>query len=306
MIVVLEKPRTTALTTLQHVKADLGLTNVNAARDEVLARMIDDVSSAIVTFCDRTFARDSVTEKLQGYGQTELMLNRTPLALVSEVRYRGLEVEEAADTDDSAGWMISDKDAGFLYRGDGFDPTQPTRTFITTEYAPGPGARAWEVDYVGGYLMPGDNLTASGVMSISVGDDGSYGFNLPDDEDLFFPLLVPGDVVRTAGFNNTSNNRRHTVVSRTRTRLVVSSILTVEPASGVATMQCQTLPGDLERRALDTVKQWYHSIARDATVTSESIDDWSASYASAPFLAADNFGLPPLVAAGLQRWARVV
>jgi hypothetical protein len=306
MIVILEQPRTTALTTLQHVKSDLRLTDVNAVRDEVLERLIIDASAAIVSFCDRTFARESVTEKLQGHGQTELMLNRTPIAAVSEVRFRSEVIDPADDDSDSSGWMINDAEAGFLFREDRFDDTPARDTFITSSVAPMPGVKAWAVDYVGGYLMPGDNLTASGVMSASIESDGTHGFNLPEDDDLYFPILVAGDTVRTAGFNNAANNRRHTVVSRTRTRLVVSSILVAEPASGVASLTCQTLPGDLERRAIDVVKQWFLSVTKDMSITSESVDDWSAAYASAPFLAKDNYGLPPIVVAGLEKWARVV
>lgn len=303
MIVVVESARTTVFTTLAHVKSELSLTDTNESRDEVLSRMIEDASSAIVSYCDREFARATVTEKLEGYDRTLLMLNRTPLIDVSQVRYRGTAVTPASGYDSSLGWSIHDPDAGFLFRPALFTSTQPRQTWIETEIVPMAGRQDWHVDYTGGYLMPGDNLVASGVMSAAAADNS---FNLPEDDDLYFPIIVAGEVVRTAGFTEASNNGKHVVVSRSRTKLIVASALVDEPASGFHRLTCQTLPADLERRCLDTIKNWFLWVKRDMSITSESLGDWSASYASAPFLAADNFGLPPMVAAGLQKWARVV
>lgn len=303
MIVVIEPARTTVFTTLAHVKSELTLTDVNDARDEVLSRMIEDASSAIVSYCDREFARATVTEKLEGYGRTTLMLNRTPLNEVSQVRYRGNVIAPASGYETSFGWSIHDPDAGFLFRAAVFTSTQPIRTWIESEVIPEAGRQDWHVDYTGGYLMPGDNLVASGVMSALATDNS---FNLPEDDDFYFPIIVAGEVIRTAGFTDAANNGKHRVVSRTPTKLVVASVLADETASGFHRLTCQTLPADLERRCLDTVKNWFLWVKRDMSITSESLGDWSSSYASAPFLAADNFGLPPMVAAGLQRWARVV
>lgn len=302
MIVAIESPRSTAFTTLAHVKSDLGLTDVNADRDDVLTRMIDDASAAIVSFCGRQFARDTVTEKLEGYDRTTLMLDRTPIVQVTEVRFKGAVISPASGFDNDGGWSVHDPVAGMLFRQDLFTSTQPRRTWIETDIQPMAGRQDWHVDYTGGYLMPPDNLIASGAMSASASDNS---FNLPDDVDLYFPIIVAGEVVRTAGFTNPVNNGKFTVVSRSRTKLVVTSALTDEPASGVHRLTCQTLPADLERRALDTIKFWFITIKRDMSITSESLGDWSAAYASAPFLAADNYGLPPIVAAALNRYARV-
>lgn len=303
MIVVVESARATDFTTLAKVKAELGLTDTNESRDDVLSRMIEDASAAIVTFCDRQFARETVTEQLQGYDRTIITLDRTPLMQVTEVRYKGVAVPPASGFDQDSGWRMQDPNAGFLFRQDLFTSTQPMRTFIETEIVPQQGRQDWHIDYTGGYLMPGDNLVASGVMSASASDNS---FNLPEDDDMYFPIIVPGEVIRTSGFTDAANNGKHTVVSRTPTKLVVESTLVDEPASGVHRLTCSTLPADLERRCLDTVKSWFLWVKRDTSITSERLGDWQASYASAPFLAAESYGLPPLVVAGLQKWARVV
>lgn len=302
MIVAIESPRTTLFTTLARVKSELGLTDVNADRDETLSRMIEDASSAVVSFCGRQFARDYVTEKLEGYDRTTMMLDHTPLMNVVQVRFRDNIIAPASGFASDAGWSVSDPDVGLLFRQDLFDSTQPRRTWINTEIQPMAGRQDWHIDYIGGYLMPGDNLVASGTMSAAASDNS---FNLPEDDELYFPIIVAGEVIRTTGFTESANNRKHTVVSRTRTKLVVASTLVDEPASGIHRLTCQTLPSELERRVLDVVKFWFITIRRDASLTSESLGDWSAAYASAPFLAADNYGLPPTVVAGLQKWARV-
>jgi len=303
MIVVIEKARTTNFTTLAHVKSELSLTDVIESRDEVLSRMIEDASAAIVSYCDRAFARETVTEKLEGYDRTLMMLDRTPLVEVSEVRYKGDVVSPASGFDQDAGWSLHDPSAGFLFRQDLFTSTQPRRTWIETEIQPMAGRQDWHIDYTGGYLMPGDNLVASGTMSAAAADNS---FNLPEDDDEYFAIIVAGEVIRTSGFTDPANNGKHTVVSRTPTKLVVASTLVDETASGFHRLTCQTLPADLERRCLDTVKSWYLWVKRDTSITSERLGDWSAAYASAPFLAADNYGLPPMVTAGLQKWARII
>jgi hypothetical protein len=303
MIVVVEKARVTDFTTLAKVKNELALTDVNADRDDVLSRMIEDASAAIVTYCDRAFAREDVTEQLQGYDRTIMMLDRTPLVLVREVRYKGAVVSPASGFDNDAGWRMQDPSAGFLFRQDLFTSTQPRQTFIETEIMPMQGRQDWHVDYVGGYLMPGENLVASGVMSAAASDNS---FNLPEDDDTYFPIIVAGETIRMSGFTESANNGKHVVVSRTPTKLVVESTLVDEPASGIHRLTCSTLPADLERRCIETVKAWFLWVKRDTSITAERLGDWQASYASAPFLAADNYGLPPIVLAGLQKWARVV
>lgn len=303
MIVAIETARTKLFTTLARVKSELGLTDAVEARDTVLAQMIEDASAAIVTYCDREFARATVTENLEGYGRTTLMLTNTPLVEVTQVRFKANVISPASGVDNIGGWSVHDPNAGFLFRPALFTNTQPMQTWIETEIQPMAGRQDWHVDYTGGYLMPGDNLVASGVMSASAADNS---FNLPEDDDLYFPIIVAGEVIRMSGFGESDNNGKHTVVSRTPTKLVVASTLAEEPASGITRLTCQTLPADLERRALDTVKNWFLWLKRDPSITSESLGDWSAAYASAPFLAADNYGLPPIVAAGLQKWARVV
>jgi hypothetical protein len=222
------------------------------------------------------------------------------------VRYKGTSVPRMSasgyDSNNDA-WSVHDPNVGLLFRGNRFTSTQPVRQWITPQILPMAGRQDWSVDYTGGYLMPGDNLVASGVMSALASDNS---FNLPEDDTLYFPILVAGETVRMTGFTNAENNGKATVVSRTPTKLVVTKTLTDEdPASGVVRMQCQTLPAELERRCLDTVKFWFITITRDMSITNERLGDWIAGYASASFLAADNYGLPPTVTAGLQNWTRV-
>jgi hypothetical protein len=300
-VTVSERARSTGFVTLSKVKATMGFaTTTDAARDARLDELIADASDAIVAFCGRTFAREEVTEHLESAGRTVLSLDRTPVAVVSEVRF----VDDIIVSDD---YSLNDAAAGMLYKEDRWASTKPTEQWITSERANEPGNQDWHVDYIGGYLMPADDFTASGVC-IASGTD----FILPAlGDDDSFPILVSGERIKFAGFSNAANNGIFTVQARTRARVTVSTALTYEAPSGVIVITSrlngnQVLPRDIERYALMTVQAWFKKERRDSDITSESIGDWSAAYASEPFSAKDNFGLPPTVAEGLRtRYARV-
>lgn len=296
---IVERARSTQLVALSKVKAAMGFTTDNAARDARLSELIDDVSDAIVAFCGRTFAREDVTEHLESIGRAVLVLDRTPVSIVDEVRFKE-EVLEAS------GYSITDPDAGFLYRDDTWDDTSRKQQWITSERAHEPGRQDWHVDYIGGYLLPNDDFVASGICTAS----GST-FSLPaEGETDAFPILVSGERIRFAGFANDDNNGTFIVVARTRSSVEVEGTLVHEVASGSVSITTRlygnrVLPRDVERYALMAVQSWYHAEQRDVTKTSERIGDWSASYASEPFTAKDNFGLPPIAVAGLARYQRV-
>lgn len=291
MITVVEPARSTRLTTLARVKSSLGISLADTSQDERLEPLIDDASAAIAGYCGRVFARESVTEALVGYGRTSMQLDRTPLVLVSAVRHEGTAVTD---------WEYYDKEAGFLFRECRFDDSRATDVWINRSPAPMPGKHAWQVDYLGGWLLASDNITPSGTLSADAADNS---LNLGGDDT--FPILASGENISVTGFATSGNNGRMRVVSRTPTKLVVTATLASEVCSGVARIVCANAPNDLERYCLMTVKAWYLNEQRNEAVTSERIGDWQAAYASEPFTAKDNFGLPPVVVAGLTRYIRI-
>lgn len=296
-VIVTERARTTAFVTLAKVKLALGIQNNDS--DERLNELIEDVSDAVTQYCGRKFARETVTEHLEGHGHVTLSLARTPIQSVAEVRHITAAVS-------ASGYSVSDPEAGFLYREDTWDSTQPTRTWIETDPINQPGSQDWHVDYIGGYLMPNDDFTSSAIVASGVENS----FNISGDT---FPMLVSGERVIIAGFANDDNNGTFTVLSRTASKLIVDTDLVTEVPSGVIAVLTNIpgngfLPRDLQRIIMSEIRDQYKSEQRDSTIKSESIGDWSASYGgpSSSEGSSSFSGLMSNTEKSLTRWIRVM
>ena len=139
-----------ALTTLAAVLAELGLTGtIDAARDAYLTTLIDRYSAKFATLCNRSFYFDpAVVEYLPGYGNTRLVLKRTPIVSVASLVYDG-------GTIDPVDYMIENANAGFLYARYGFRNTAARQGgSITGDIWPGTEAPVYVCTYAGGYVTP--------------------------------------------------------------------------------------------------------------------------------------------------------
>lgn len=129
-------PERVALTTLERVKAELGITN--EAADELLTAKILEASSDIEAQCRRSFAMQGLTERFWGEpGYTEFFsLRQYPGGSITSVTVDDV----AVDSDE----YRFDAETGLLYRLD------------TSGY---PCTWSWCKDvvivYSGGYEMPG-------------------------------------------------------------------------------------------------------------------------------------------------------
>lgn len=125
----------TALTDLASVQAELGL----GAQQDVtyIEKQIAAASAAIVSWCGRVFARETVREVWRPEREIEcLMLARVPVASITSVVEDGITLDAAA--------YELDPEAGFLWRLS-CDERTPWRT------------RKLTVTYIAGYLLPGQN-----------------------------------------------------------------------------------------------------------------------------------------------------
>lgn len=294
MITVFEPPRSRNLTTVARVKSSMRLTS--SAQDERIAELIAEASDAIVAYCGREFARASVSEGLEGSGRTVLMLSRTPIVSVSGARLDDVVIPVAS-------YRVSDPEAGFLFRTVGWEQRNAQTPGVEYNDANMPGEPIWAVDYLGGYLTPDDNVTYSGSLSAQASDQS---FNLSSDA---FPLVAPGDFVVVTGFAEAVNNGRHRVVSRSLTKVIVTSALVDATASGVHGFACNTLPTDITRYATQEVVNRYKSEDRDDSLTAERIGDWQGTYRDVAKIpgASDigSLGLSPKVSEGLRPWVRI-
>lgn len=133
------------LTTLLSIKNELNLTA--STYDGLLVAFIQYASDYIEKFTDRTFARETVVETLPSFGRLKLVLTRTPIIKVNQVRLNGSTVS-------STTYELDDKDSGILFNKRGWTRT----TIVNQNIEPillDDGARDWEVTYVGGYITPG-------------------------------------------------------------------------------------------------------------------------------------------------------
>ena len=124
------------LTTVDAVRAALGLGALDDADAALLARLVDSESRAIEGWCNRVFARDAVSEQFRpDHAGDSLLLARAPVVSVASV-------VEGATTLTAADWE-ADADSGLLYRLHGADSRM---SWAAVKIA---------VAYTAGYLMPG-------------------------------------------------------------------------------------------------------------------------------------------------------
>lgn len=141
-----------ALTTVEQAQYQIGDTSVPAA---VVERLINAASDAIRRYCNRDFARQTVTERVAGYGSSRLVLSLTPVVEVASIQ--GPEGVICTGP-----FTIEDADAGFVTAaGSVWTRTGDVRTGPLGMYA-GTDARAEiVVEYTGGYVTPAQVAAAA-------------------------------------------------------------------------------------------------------------------------------------------------
>lgn len=118
-----------ALTTIETLKAELGIPAEDTSRDQQLARYINAASDAIRAYCGRDFARAQRTEYLTGSGRSALLLSLFPLVEVHRVAIGEQEITD----------YQSDAELGILRRAAGW-PCADLPNIL--------------VEYTGGYVTP--------------------------------------------------------------------------------------------------------------------------------------------------------
>lgn len=308
MLTILTQPSSTDLTTLDRVKAELGITV--ATTDAIISDIISDISDEIVRFTQRVFAKAVYSETLPGFGSINLMLENTPILAVAQVLQDGgvitdsrIENAEAGLLQRDLGWtwtvgFIAGRSYGRAYGGSG------RGRGVTQILTPHPVANSelpkFQVDYTAGYSLPGDDLV--GVTTISV-DSSDNSFN---DSASGFPVLAVGDIIKTSGFGDAANNGSFTVVSATSAKIVVSATTLVTAGAGATvSILVRTLPRDVERAAIELAKSTFLSRERDPNIKSKKVGDLSITYGNGAGIDG-GFGFPPRIAAALTRWRRII
>lgn len=144
-LVVIEGPPDTLLTSLDNVKASLGISATDM--DDQIIDMIKAASDFACRYCGRQFALQTVKEGLPGKGTPELLLSLTPIVELTSVSYND-------DAMDPASLTITDAEAGIIQSSLGF---RGTYFGVPGTIDPHPSSYAQEryfVIYQGGYVLP--------------------------------------------------------------------------------------------------------------------------------------------------------
>lgn len=301
MALTVVTPATTRrLTHRSRVQGELGISSTTDS--DIIDALIDHASAAIEAYCRRSFARESVTETLGGYGDTRMVLARGPVVSVSAVSLSGTTYTD---------YSIEDVDVPTLYRQGGWAWTsQYDPGFSGWQSWPGVGFPIskseqpdWSISYVAGYILASQGLYAVATVSASQVDNS---FN--SSVSGFPSMLVAGDIIQTTGFTNSANNGRF-IVSGTPTtaKIVVTSTLVTEsaPASSTVTFEGPTAARPvtaIERACIDTVRSWYLTRKDDVRVVEKQIG--SASLRFNERTNPNEMGLPVSVAGLLRPWVR--
>jgi hypothetical protein len=138
-----------ALTTLQTVLDELSLTGDGSSQDARLIRYINAASTAIESYCNRSFYRESAkVEKVAGYRSVILQVSKRPLNSIASITFDG-------DTVDSDNYEIhGNGDLGQIYGVGGWLWTAVLREDIVSAPMPGSERLLYEVTYDGGYYTP--------------------------------------------------------------------------------------------------------------------------------------------------------
>lgn len=162
-ITVLAPAESKNLITLALVKSFLDISVTTF--DTILNFLITSASDAIVDYCQREFAEETLKETIEGTSMTTIMLARTPIIEVSGISVDGVALDLVND-------IVSIKDAksGMLYRGTGFwEYRFGVPGLIELERSPDAGKPIWEFTYTAGYSLPsfttpGDGDTLPGTV----------------------------------------------------------------------------------------------------------------------------------------------
>ena len=154
MTITIKVPATNnRLTTVQRVSDELSSPDGTAPDDELLGNFIDEASAFIERYTGFRFPQETIVEKLGSDGGHRLVLSRRPIKSITSIKFKGTLV-------DSSVYEIEDAMAGFVWRNDSkWQNTIEVAGGIVNKLY-GPALEYYEVEYVAGYILPGDTTGA--------------------------------------------------------------------------------------------------------------------------------------------------
>jgi hypothetical protein len=292
-----------ALTTLETVKADLGITV--STYDDRLRRLINAVSDHFENIAGRIFYRDTaIVEAVPGYGYTHLRVKRAPLNSVTSIVY------DSSTTVDSGDYSILDAEAGIIEKVNGWSWTAHSVRDVSYGPLPGTERPLYAVTYDGGWYTPeqskargtitftglpgADETLVINLTTITAKASGATTdqFNIGTDARTTCDNLVAAINAGSESGNVQAWRVGLTVIvewlepGTDGNSVVFTETLSNATIDGSGTLGgtqagvARGLPWDLEDAAVETVRATYKGKSRDPHVTSEKLLTWGASYGS--------------------------
>lgn len=146
MLTVTAAASSRQLTTTTTLKTELNISG--STYDAQLSSIIDQASAAIASYCNREFAKETVSETLQGVGGHNLMVTRTPIVSVTSITFDAATVP-------TTDYTVNEPNAGIIYsKCGGWNDT--ARRCVGASRIPDAQSREYlyTVVYVAGYVLP--------------------------------------------------------------------------------------------------------------------------------------------------------
>ncbi len=138
--------RADALTTLSAAKEELGIPADDVSQDQRIKRLINAATSAIGKYCDRDFARATITAETHPMaGGLRVVFKRTPIVSIVSVTANAAVIP-------STSYLLENADAGIVFFPAGLPEYGTRRRGIAQDIQPGTHSPLLSLAYVGGYV----------------------------------------------------------------------------------------------------------------------------------------------------------
>lgn len=136
------------LTTVREVKLNIGLDLDASDQDDRIASLIHAASSAIETYCNRVFARQTYIETVAGTDHPRLMVSHTPVQSITSI---------VCDSSPVVDYDLEDANSGVLYRDAGWLRGAWIGWDVESRVVPLSEELNHTIEYEAGYLLPGQD-----------------------------------------------------------------------------------------------------------------------------------------------------
>jgi hypothetical protein len=176
------------LTTLDNVKAWLGLPSAPGDSDTLLSQLITTASNLVTSYLDRDLIPTTYSEVYDGTGAAWMMLRQSPITAVASISFCGRTLTTPGDpVAGTSGFFFDGRRLSLI--GDEFPFREPVAVAYTAGYATIPAAIGQAVnELVGEAFKRRDHI---GQSSKTLGGQETVAFSTADMNAAIKTMLAP-------------------------------------------------------------------------------------------------------------------